>query len=100
MATYTELRGLFNNSELLGKIEVATVKHASDLLDGTPTAADRAWAADVFGNPKSESKKALMAVLATNSGLDSAAIIAASDAAIQTNVDSVAPSLVQAKAGA
>ena len=100
MATYTEIRGLFNNSELLGKVEVATVKHASDLLAGTPTANDRAWASDVFSNPKSESKKALMAVLATNSSLNSSSIIAASDAAIQSNVDSIAPSLVLAKAGA
>ena len=100
MATYTEIRGLFNNSELFGKVEIATVKHANNLLNDTPSANDRAWAANVFSNPKIESKKALMAVLAENSGLTAVSIIGASDAAIQSNVDSVAPSLVLAMAGA
>ena len=100
MATYTELRGLFNDSELLGKIEIATIIAANNLLTGTPTANDRAWAAAAFSSPKAESKKVLMSVLAENSGLAAAAITGASDAAIQTNVNSVVLQLVLAKAGA
>ena len=99
MATYTELRGLFNDSELLGKIEVAAIIAANDLLSGTPTANDRAWAAGAFSSPKAESKKVLMSVLAENSGLAAASITSATDAAIQNNVNSVVPQLVLAKAG-
>ena len=100
MATYLELRMLMNDSDLPNKVDVATVIAANDLLSGTPTADDRAWASAVFASPRSEGQKALMAVIATNKDATIAVIQGASDAVIQTNVDAVVPSLVSAKAGA
>lgn len=99
MATYQELRSLFNDSDLLEKVEVATVIAANDLLATTPTTAQKAWAAQVFASPKTEAQKALMAVLAENSGLTVAQIQGATDTAVQTNVDGVASILVDALAG-
>ncbi len=100
MATYTEIRSLFSeNSGLLGKVEVATIIAANGFLKSTPDVPQKAWAAKVFENPKSEAKKALMSVLAENNGLAVTAIQEASDSAIQNNVDAVAQSLVDANAG-
>lgn len=99
MATYDELRQLFDSSDLLNKIEVAIVIAANGLLSGSPTAASKAWVVKVFSSPRSEAKKALMSVLAANSAATSAQILGASDAAIQTKVDEVVPILVDALAG-
>ena len=94
MATYTELRNLFANDEMKNKLDVAVVIAANDLLAGTPTAAEQSWAAMVFDNPRTEGEKAYRAVLATNKNADTATILAASDTAIQAQVDAVVPSLV------
>lgn len=99
MASYTELRDLFSNDALKNKLDIATIIAANNLLSGTPTAAEQKWAAHVFANPRAESQKALMAVLATNNGLTVAQITGASDAAIQSGVDSVIGSLVVAYGG-
>ena len=99
MATYTELRSLFNDSDLLEKIDTAVVIAANNLINGTPTAADKAWISAVLGDPRAEAEKALMVVLASNSGASVATIQGATDVAIQTNVDTVVPILVDALAG-
>ena len=99
MATYTELRGLFADDELSNKIDIAIIVSANNLLTGTPTAAQQKWAASVFSSPRGESKKALMSVLAKNKALTIAQIQGASDAVIQTQVDSVVDSLVIAFTG-
>ena len=99
MATLQELRGLFNDSDLLEKIEAALIISANNLLSGTPTAAQTSWAAHVFTSPKAEAKKAVMAVLASNSAATTGQILGAADAAIQTNVDSVSSTLVAALVG-
>ena len=101
MATYTEIRGLYNEDDFRNKVEVAVVIAAHNLINppATPSANERAWAADVFANPRSEGDKALLSVLAENNGLDVSVILAASDSAIQTNVDAIVPALVDAKAG-
>ena len=99
MATYQELKGLVNDSDLQDKVEVATVIAANNLLSGTPSTADKAWAAAVFASPRAEAQKALMAVLATNAAADVAAIQGATDALIQAGVDAVVPTLVDALAG-
>ena len=99
MATLQELRGLFNDSDLLEKVEAALIISANDLLSGAPTAAQTSWAAHVFTNPRTEAKKAVMAVLASNSSATTGQILGASDTAIQTNVDSVSSALVAALAG-
>ncbi len=96
MATFVELYDLISNDELRNKVRVATRNSAQDLLDGTPTAAEIDWAAEVFSNPRSESQKAFESVLAVNRTATVANILGASDAAIQTNVDAVRPNLVTA----
>lgn len=100
MATYEELRGSFNDSSIRNKVTMATVIAAYDLLQGTPTAADRAWASSTFSSPEAEGRKAFMAVLAANKDTALASIQSATDSAIQTQVDGIVPSLVQALAGA
>ena len=93
MATYMEINGLLKDSDLQDKVVVALVKTAQGTLDGIPTADEQKYAANVFSSPVSNGRKALMYVLAKNSGLSVAAIQAASDASIQANVDDVFPSL-------
>lgn len=99
MATYLELQGLFNDNDLNIRVRTAVIIAANDLLSGAPAAADRAFALNVFSNPKSMSEKVLMSVLAENSDATVANIQGASDSAIQANVDTVIPSLVSALAG-
>jgi len=99
MATLQELRSLFNDSDLLEKVEAATVIAANDLLSGTPTADQKAWAAAVATNPNAEAKKALMFVLASNAGVTVSQIQGAADTAIQASVDAVAQVLADALAG-
>ncbi len=96
MATFTDLYDLISNDGLRNRVRVATRNAAQDLLDGVPTADQIDWAAEVFSNPKSESKKAFESILATNQTATVANILAATDAAIQTNVDAVVPKLVTA----
>lgn len=99
MATLQELRALFDDSDLMEKTESAIVIAAQQLLVGTPTAADKAWAAEVLSNPGGEARKAWRYVLAANEGLSSSAIQGASDSAIQTQVGNAVPHLVDALAG-
>ena len=100
MATLQELRGLFRDSDLLEKVEAALIISANNLLSGTPSVDQTAWAAHVFSSPSTEAKKAMMAVLASNSTAATGQILGAADAAIQSNVDAVATTLVAALAGA
>lgn len=99
MATYIEIRNLFDNGEIRNKVITATVIAANNLLSGTPTAADRSFADAVFTNPNSVGKKVYMSVLAANKATTLENIEGASDAAIQTHVDAVIPALVLALAG-
>lgn len=100
MASLQELRSLFNDSDLMEKVEAAVVISAEDVVTtGTPTAADKAWATRVAENPNSEARKALMFVLAANKGAAVATIQGAADTAIQTQVDTVRTILIDALAG-
>ncbi len=99
MATYIELRGLFNNDVLVNKVTVALLVSVDALVTATPTAADKAYAVAVYANPQGEAKKVLMSVLAANKDVAFASIQSASDSAIQTKVDIVVPILVDALAG-
>ena len=99
MATYAEIRQLFSNSVLSEKMEVAVIIAANNLLSGTETAAQKVWAASVFANPRGEATKAMMAVLATHNALAVSQITGASDATVQTAVNAVVPTLVDAMAG-
>lgn len=101
MATYLELQSLFNDNDLRLRTRAATVIAASNLLAaGTPTANDRAFAALVAANPTAISQQVLMFVIASNKDATLSQIQGAADAALQTNVDAVIPSLVSALAGA
>jgi len=92
MATYAELYGLRNNSELRNKVVTACIIAAETVmneLDTVPNHANRLlWAKAVFANPNAEADRMFMAVLAANKDQDSGTIQGASDSAIQANVDS------------
>lgn len=99
MATYQELRGLFTDSDLFEKMEVAIIISANNLIATSPTINDKAWAAHVFTSPGTEAGKALMAIIAENATLSTAQILAATDSTIQTKIDAITPILVDALAG-
>jgi len=99
MATYIELRTLFNDGDLVNRTAVAIVITVNALLEGTPTANDKAYANVVLSDPQGEAKKVLMTVLAANKGVDVSTIQGASDATLQTKVDAIVPHLIDALAG-
>ena len=99
MATYSELRQLFNDSDFINKVSVAVLISVGDILSGTPTAADKAYAAKVYANPQAEGKIVTMAVIAANSSATIVQIQGATDAAIQTQVNAVVLDLIDALAG-
>jgi hypothetical protein len=96
MATLLELRGLFNDSDLMNKVQAALVIAANNLISATPTTADKKWAAGVFSSPDGEGKKALMAVLAENKDSSVSGIQSAADSGIQAAVDDVVQTLSDA----
>lgn len=100
MASYQELRGAFSDDSLRNRIVMGTVIAAYGLLATAPTAADRAWISAVFESPEAEGRKVFMSVLAANAGMSLANITSATDAAIQTSIDTVVPQLVLAMSGA
>ncbi len=98
MATYAELRALFNDSGLRNKVTSAAIIAAesalSDPVNFPTTTADVTlqtdrllWAARVFNGAEAEGRKLFMAVLAANSSATVAAIQGASDTVIQNNVN-------------
>lgn len=91
MATYAELFSLRNDSALKNKVTIAVVVAAETIMNedgGTANHANRmVWASAVFANPGNEADRMFMAVLAANKDLTAAQIQAATDTAIQTNVD-------------
>lgn len=99
MATYQEIRSLFNNDDLVNRVTVAVIIAANNLLEVTPSAADKKYAASVFASPRREAETVLMSVLAANAGATLSAITSATDAAIQAKVDIVVPLMVDALAG-
>ena len=99
MASYIDLRNLFSDDTMKNRTDIAVVVAASDLLAGlSPTPDEQKWAAAVFSNPRGEGGKAFMAVIAANKDATIAQIQGSTDAALQTNVDSVVPDLVVAHA--
>ena len=91
MATYNEIYGLHNESELINKVTVACIVAAETIMgegDTTPNHENRlTWAASVFQNPRSESERMWWAILAANNALDVGQITSATDSAIQAQVD-------------
>lgn len=94
MASLLEIRQQFSNDDLRNKITAATVIAANNLLSGTPTADEKAFAKSVFQSPSSMGAIVTMAVLAANSSATVNQINNATDAAIQAQVDAVIPNLI------
>lgn len=94
MASLLEIRQQFLNDDLRNKVTAATVIAANNLLAGTPTADEKAFAKAVFQTPDSVGAIVTMAVLATNKDATIAQINSATDVAIQGQVDAVIPNLV------
>ena len=96
MATYFDSRALFNDSALLDTVDAAVMVAANGLAD---SADYNAWHDIAFSDTNNEAKKALKGVIAANAGATVAQIQQASDASLQTNVDTVVDTLIKAKAG-
>jgi hypothetical protein len=109
MATYLELRSIYDDeSDLLKKVVVALCVCANDILQGDDTTDppydqgagshdNRArWAARALVDPIPEGKMLLKAVLCENRALSMAQIQAASDAAVQTNVEALIDGIASA----
>lgn len=100
MATYLEIKSLANDSDLQDKVEVAISVEADIFMRATtPTAAEKSWADSVLADPKSEARKVLVSILATNKALSTATILAATDDSFQTQTNAIVDKLVDAKAG-
>jgi nucleoid-associated protein YgaU len=91
MATYAELLTAFEDAELRKKIRVAVVVAAeivrTEASGGANSANRRKWAKEVFLNPTASIDAIVWAVLAANRTAPLAAILAASDATVQTAVN-------------
>lgn len=96
MATYTELRKLFDNPELKEKIESSVVIAAYNIgVDQTPPmAAMKTWGRETLQDSDRATEHMMRAFLAASKGLTQAAILALDDAAIQTTVDAAVQTLI------
>jgi hypothetical protein len=99
MATYDELIAVAEDAALQRKAAIALMIAAHGVLQGTPDATDRSYAAAVFRNPHGEALAALRYLVAADNGLTVAQITGASDAAIQTRMDEAFPILADAAGG-
>lgn len=93
MATYVELYGLAQTDSVLRqKVTVACIVAAEAIMAedaGTANHANRLiWAQSVFANPTTEAIRMTFAALAANNAATVAQIQSATDAAIQTIVNS------------
>ena len=92
MATYSELAGLQSESgfnDFREKVAVACVIKAQSLLDlSTPTANQVDWAKATLSRPANAADSVLWYIVAANSSATVAQILAATDNAIQTNINS------------
>src|SRR3990167_6199303 len=89
MATYTELRNLFDNPVLRGRVETAVVVTANAIAAAvvTETAARKTWANKALLNTEQEARLVLKLALAQNKSASVAQINAVSDSALQTIVE-------------
>jgi hypothetical protein len=95
MATYVELFDLRANDGLRNKIAVASIKKAQTLLDlALPTTNQVKWASGAIDNPMDKARQLINYVLAANSASTVSQITSASDATIQTNVNTAVDALI------
>lgn len=97
MATYIDLHNYRvgpDSQDLVNRIAVAVSVKAQAIADSvTPTAEEIAWAVTALSAPRQHADTIVNYVLAANKGLSIAAITAATDSAIQTNVDAAVDDL-------
>ena len=87
MASYTELRNLFNNDALRNRVEVALiVKVHSILQEDSPSDERLTWAKGVLSSSRIEAESLLKYALAANADLTVEQLSQASDAALLTAV--------------
>lgn len=96
MASYTQLRKLFDNPELNEKVFSATVIAAYNIgVDQTPPmAAIKTWARETLEDAPSAANNMMKPFIAANEALTETAILALDDAAIQTIVDNSVQALI------
>ena len=98
MATYLELRNLYNDSELRNRVAVAIAIAADTVMRGTDnvapfsqTAGDHdlrvIWAKGALGNTEGFTPPFWQSALAANSTLTVAQITGATDAALQSKIN-------------
>lgn len=91
MATYAEILSASENDVLRNKVRVACVIAAEVVRVEATTVANHAnrllWAKSVYVAPDAVARSMLWAVLAQNAAQTLAAIIGATDAAVQTAVN-------------
>lgn len=104
MATYTEIRALYGDEELTKKVEVAVTIAAQKIASGNDSGSpfDQTagkhelrvqWAKQAIASTGTTAGHVLKLVLAANNTLTVAQINGATDAAIQTAVESVIDAL-------
>ena len=100
MADYIDIRSIWgdvSNDGLSAKVDVAIVVAATaKLIDVTSTTAEHKWAGAILGNPKGESRKALMAVIAANKDATITQMQGALQEDVQAKVDELVDGLVLA----
>lgn len=95
MATYTELFDLRSDSNLRNRVAVAACVKAQSLLAlASPTAKQVQWAVAAIADPIGHADDLLNYVLAANRAATVAQIQAATDTALQTQVDAAADKIL------
>lgn len=96
MATYTEIFGLRNNSDLMNKIVVAVAVKAQSLMTtgSVPTTAQITWANEAITNPVSKAESLFTYVLAANKSATTSQILSATDEVIQQQIDTAVDILI------
>jgi len=98
MATYTEIRNLYNDSAMRNKVATAVAIAADTVMRGNDNVAPFSqvagdhdkrvvWAKDALGNTETYAKQFWESVLAANNTLTVAQITGASDSALQSKVN-------------
>ncbi len=100
MATYVELHDLLGSPTLdtvRKRIRVAIAVRAQTIAaDQAATAGQKAWAKEALKNVTGHEEAVLRYILAANKAATVAAIIAADDAAVQTQVDAAVNTMLAA----
>lgn len=97
MATYIDLNALIATADgnlLQKRVSVATVIAAQALLEGTPTADQKAWALQVLADLRQEAMKLLRYAIADNAASTPAQITGVTDAQLQAAITAAVARIV------